>query len=594
MIKTTKNVWRLGTALILAVSAAATARADYSSTVLSQNPAGYYQLNETVVPAAAPVATNYGTLGSAATGTYTASPQTDATGPFSGAVSVGVDGSSQYINTPWTSGLNTSQFTYEVWALPAQVPLQASVGYVSASVDIGSPRAGWYLAQDGGTFGTGDSWVLRGFYQHTTTPMFQVNAPIAAGWNHIVVTFDGTTACMYVNGVLGFSTTNTFSPSTGLLSANTYVPNTGSAFVVGARSDHGFPFPGNVALPAIYGTALTASQVAAHYAAATSQTAYTTAVLGDSPLLYQTYLAPLTATANNLGTLSTAGNGLYIPDANPGVAGPVPPSYPGFSADNKAVQFDANGGSVKLPAFNFNTNTVTISGWVKASDIPTTTGAGIVVNSSGGLESGITLDNVHSGIGLGYTWAGDANTFNYSLSGDFGLAPLNQDEWDYVALVIQPNEADIYIASPTIPFQSVTNTYKHIVQPFSGNTLVGIDPAASINFLGGIDHVAIWNRSLSAGEIYTQFGSAIGTNPPVIFVDLQSPSAPIYAGDPLVLSANVGGTPNLSYQWYLNGSPIAAPLGTNAVYSKSLNLATDQGNYFVIVTNYYGHGNGFV
>ena len=584
MRNTTNNIWRLGAALLLAGSAAVTARADYSSTILSQNPAGYYQLNETVIPSAAPYATNYGTLGVSGQGTYVSAPTTDATGPFSGAVSVGFDGNSQYVNNNWVSGLNTTNFTVELWLNPAS-PSSFTYPASSVSFDTSPGRSGWYLAQDGiNNFGYGSAptWVFRTFKYQSSAVLYTLHTPITPGWTHLVATFDGTTASLYTNGVLAQSlSSSTYSA---------YVPNTDQPFTVGARSTLNYNWAGNAALPALYGSALSATRVAAHYAAATTQTAYTSVVQADSPLLYQTYLAPLTAPANNLGTLGSAGNGLYIPDASPAAAGPVPPTYPGFAADNKAVQFDAGGGSVQLPPFNFNTNTVTISGWVNASAVPAVKGAGIIVNGSGGLASGITLDNVNQGLGLGYSWAGDANTFNYSLSGDFGLASLNQNEWDYVALVVKPTEADIYIASPTIGFQSVTNYYKHIVQPFSANTFIGLDPTVtpSVNFLGGVDEVALWNRSLSAGELYTQFGAAVGSLAPRIFTDLLSPSQPVYDGDPLVLSADIGGTPNLSYQWYFNGNPIAAPLGTNSTYAKAFSLATDQGDYVVVVTNYYG------
>lgn len=101
--------------------------------------------------------------------------------------------------------------------------------------------------------------------------------------------------------------------------------------------------------------------------------------------------------------------------------------------------------------------------------------------------------------------------------------------------------------------------------------------------------MAVWNRALPSGELYTEYGSAVGGLKPIIFGDPPSPSQPIVAGDILTLTVNAGGTPNLSYQWRQNGAPIPPPAGTNVVYTKpNFSIAGDSGNYSVIVTNNFG------
>ena len=91
----------LGGAMILAMFAALPARADYPSTVLAQNPAGYWRLNETTQPAVVTTTANKGSLGATADGTYNNDPTRGLPGPFAGSVAVGFDGSSQSITTPW-------------------------------------------------------------------------------------------------------------------------------------------------------------------------------------------------------------------------------------------------------------------------------------------------------------------------------------------------------------------------------------------------------------------------------------------------------------------------------------------------------------
>lgn len=576
-----KTLVRLGSTLLLALSTALTARADYASTVISQNPVGYYQLNETVQPTSSS-ATNSGSLGSSANGTYVSLPSLNQPGPFTGSVSVGLDGTSQYVSVPWLAGLNTPAFSFEIWANPAQVP---KFDYLASSVEVTSPRSGWYFAQDdGSTFGLGSAWVIRFFNQNASTPSVTLSAPVvttAGTWVLLTLTYNGTTAVLYTNGVAADTETPTG-----------YVPNVDAPFTIGARSSLNFEWPGKIAETAMYGTALTAGRVAAHYTAAkTAPATYATTVLADAPLTYYRFQAPSQPIAANSGTLGSAGNGLYLADAVAGTPGPTPPPYPGFSAANKAPAFDAGSGAVRLPAFNFNTNTVTITCWVNATNLPTAenAGAGIVVCDGGSTASGLIIDGVNGGLGLGYFWNNDPNTYEVSLSGDLGLPMLNNAEWDYVALVIQPTEADIYISSPTIPFTSVTNFYPNVNQAFDAATLIGIDGGAvpPDPFNGAIDEVAIWDRSLASGELYSQYASAVGGLGPIVFSGPPSPDQPIVAGDTLTLVVNAGGTPNLFYQWYSNSVAISG--ANSSVYTKpNFSIAADSGTYFVIVTNSFG------
>lgn len=587
-----KPIRQVGAAMLLVMTLGREARADYPSTIESQSPPIYYQLNETIQPSPAPLATNSGTLGANGNGYYVGLPTFNAPGPFTGSVSVGLDGATTWVTNSWVPGLNTSKFTYEMWANPAQVPFSGSVAYLASSAELNSPRSGWYLAQDNGsTFDHGSAWVCRGFYQNGTTPLFEIYAPVVSGWTHIAITFDGTTASIYTNGVLSLSTNKAWIDGVTPISSLTWVPNVDAPFTVGIRSSINFPWPGNVAEPAIYTNALSSTRIAAHYnAAKTAPATYAATVLADAPVLYQQYQAPPNATANNSGTLGSAGNGLYLADASVGAAGPVPPTYTGFSSANKCASFDAGGGAVRIPAVNFNTNTVTISCWVNATTASEAEGSGIVVCDDGVTGAGLITDSTFSGLGLGFYWNNDSTTYNWSPASDSGLPTLNEGEWAFVALVVDPTNATIYISSPTIPFTSASLPYTYVSQQFGGPTLIGTDAGVpTYSFDGLIDEVSMWNRSLSSGELYTEYGAAVGGLAPVIFADPPTPSQPIVAGDTLVLPVNAGGTPALTYQWRLNGNPIPPPLGTNSVYTKSnFNIVADSGAYDVIVANAFG------
>jgi Concanavalin A-like lectin/glucanases superfamily/Immunoglobulin domain len=573
--------------LLLVLSAARQVRADYQSTVLSQGPAGYWRLNEIVQPPFNSIATNQGSMLASANGNYIGSPVHQLPGPFAGSVALGLDGVSQYVSTPWVAGLNTTSFSFELWANPALVPKFA---YLASSAELGSPRSGWYLAQDNGsTFGVGSAFVVRMFNTNAANPDVSLSAPITTAgiWYHLVLTSDGTTASLYTNGVLAQSAVLTNYPAGSVK----YVPNVDAPFTVGIRSSLNFPWPGQVAESAMYSSVLSATRVAAHYTAATTAPGtYASTVLADAPLLYDRYTEPADVSSANIGTLGSAANAKYQFGTTPGVVGPRTIPYPGFAATNTAVAFNASGASVSVPALNFNTNTVTISGWVNASNIQSA-GAGLVVCDAGTTYAGLTINAIDGGLELGYVWNNDPNTYNWGTAANLGvpLPTLPDSDWAYVALVVSPSQASIFVASTNIPFSGATNVFNHVNQLFEGATLFGSDGGASALALNGaLDEVAIWNRSLGAGELYSQYASAVGGLSPQIFADPQAPSQPVVIGDTLTLTVDAGGTPNLTYFWRENTTTIVLITTNVNVYSKPNFGFGDVGTYDVIVSNAFG------
>jgi len=586
-----KTLTRLAGVTLLAAAAVGTALADYSTTVLSQNPQGYWRLNATTIPAFNIISTNLGSVGSVGNGTNVASPVHELPGPFTGSTAVGLDGSSQYINVPHSSSINTSNFTFEIWVKPKS---DTFFGYMASSVDFSTipARSGWYLAQDDGSiFSAAKAYVFRTFYGGGTAGAATVIVPLAADatntWTHLAFTHtvvNGTnvTLTAYTNGV----------PAATNSTTRGYIPCLAAPLTVGCRSTVNFFWPGEAAETTVYPTALSSSQLNTHYTTAmTTPANYQSTIQADAPVVYFRHKEPADTVAVNSSLAGTSLNGLYQVGTLPAQTGPRPATYPGFEASNYAVGFDSSGASVSVPPLNFNTNTVSMSAWVKATSAIQDLGAGIVVCDAGTTYAGLTIDYNFGGLALGYTWNDDGASFNWSPTFDYGFPTLPENDWAYVALVVTPTNAAIYLAftNDATSFVSITNEINHVNEAFDGATLIGSDAAdPSFSFNGNIDEVAVFNRALSAGELYSQYAAAVGGVAPKIFNDLLGPSEAVAVGDPLELIIDVGGSPDLVYVWQKIGSGTVGLTTNSGTFTIASAVLADAGTYEVTVTNASG------
>ncbi len=565
---------------LLALTAAPVTHAvDYPTTVVGQNPAAYWRFN-TTAPTQPSVTTapNLGSLGAADNGTYAGNQGffRSAPGAIAGDSGVFLDGGTQAIQTgSFDSALNPAgNFTVETWAAPDVVP--GTTTCVVSCGDFGSPRAGWLIYQ------TGTGFNLRMYNQNglNTSLSITANTNMVAGtYYHLVSTFDGTTAKMYVNGVL-LATGN----PTG------YVPGTAGVFSIGTRSDNAFYWAGKEDEVAWYPSVLSADTIAAHYSAATTNAAgYATQILASNPALYFRLGEAGDPLIANQGVLGAAAKGDIVYPATTGFAGPQSPSLPGFEANNYAMDL-SGGGFMQVRPLNLKTNGVTITCWIQPNGSQAG-GAGIVMQrartAAGGAYSstaGLVADAA-GGLNLGYNWDGDASTYNW-----FSGVALNDGAWNFVALIIQSNQAVLFSPNGAATGPS-TNYATHASLQFEGTTYIGEDPfnnasPATRAFLGALDEVAVFQRTLSLGEVYTEYGAALGNVAPMVFNSPQAPANPLNAGDPLSLVVDAGGTPGFTYQWRKNNQAIAG--ATTSAFNLPAAATTDSGNYDVVLNSTYG------
>lgn len=261
-------------ALLLSAWPLSAAQSGYRSVVLADNPIGYWEFDETSGTTAAD-------SGGATQqpGTYENCTLGQASAFTALGTAAGFDGSTSRVQIPQNAvfELGTGDFSVELW-------------YSTPSTGRGD-IFNFKNENDFGIFanlsGSGEiSGYHNGFLNGTTTT---VNA-----WHHVVVTRSAGTSLFYVDGVQVASNANTQS-----FSANAPIfigANHGGApgYVMG------IPFTGLVDEVAVYGTALSAARVLAHYQAADTPVA---------PVVANVPAASLQASAAVIGAqLTTVGN----------------------------------------------------------------------------------------------------------------------------------------------------------------------------------------------------------------------------------------------------------------------------------------------
>ncbi len=222
----------------------------YRDAVLSDTPAAFWRLGE------ASGTTTADASGNNRAGSYIDSPTLGLTGALVGDsnTAAGFNGSGQYVQVPFSSALNPSSFTVEAWVYLAGG--QGTQRSVVTSRDQGSKmtRGYWLLADSTNTW---QLWLGTGgnHWSKLVGPAVTLNQ-----WTHLVASYDGTTARLYVNGVQLAS------------GSRTYVRNVVRPLRLAAGRTEGNPnafFPGRLDEVAIYSAALSAARVQTHYKAGT-------------------------------------------------------------------------------------------------------------------------------------------------------------------------------------------------------------------------------------------------------------------------------------------------------------------------------------
>jgi len=610
-----RTCYLLAGAVVLAVGGAAQARADYPSSVLALNPLGYWHFDEVATSPALNSVANSSPLGSIANGCVVGAAAPGEPGIVGNSVRFFHTSSSDVglctskIDVPYNAALNPGPpFTIEFWAKPASLQTYGGdTAPPTGTCPISNFDPNWYGANRSGWLfymNNVGRWQFRlgtvGGYAGSISGTSGNAAP--GVWQHIVATWDGATANLYANGALigsgAASVANWTDNSESFLRLGGS-PLTGTGAVAPANSassnNGNRGFDGWVDEVAIYPAMLSPASIAAHYAAATTNTAgYDAQILADGPVAYWNLDEPVVTPpdpstytyAANSGSLASAADGTNqwgTLAAQPG------PGYAGFGPNDKAVFFDGDNGYFQVndaPDLHF-AGRITLMAWIKPTEQDFFRDIIAHGFNNNGAETFLRISR-----GSGTAGYGDGNYYEIGASDgssyyDSALFPIPAGDignWVFVAGTydganwnLYRNGALVATAAPTgADFGAVDVTNRWTIGSRS-------DPGAGQGqFFGGwINEPAIFNTALSAAQVYALFNA--GQVPPVITRAPQDPGA-VFDGSSVSFSVWADGSATLNYSWTSNGITTGVTT-TNFILS---NLGVGKTTVAVTVSNPYG------
>jgi hypothetical protein len=543
----------------------------YAKALLSLHPVAYWQLNETNPVPAADVITNSGSLGLFGTGF----PFNNVAQGVSGMVnhcasfsnpSLDVTYLGSYVAVPWNPILNPpGPFTVEFWVKPNQNTSDyfCPVSSIDASQNAAGSRFGWVFYE-----GPGNQWVFRmgnfnGYVAELTGGTTQTNV-----WQHVAGVYDGANVTLYVNG----------SPVAGPAPVSGYGPNTNAtaALCIGATSFGNRTFDGSVDELAVYASALSAFTIAAHCQAAfTNNQHYDTQILANHPVGYwnldePSYTTPPASSlpgAFNLGSLSSAANGIFEPGSVPGVTGV---QGVGFGPANWACAFQASS-YIDVPGSSFQfSGPLTLIAWVKS---PPGLGATQSLVSQGTNSCRLTMD------ASGHPHFADA----MQSFGDL-VAPnaINDNQWHLLAGTYDGTNTESLFVDGQLSAQSSNATASPVVTGEDFWIGGDPDPGAFQFFNGAIDEVGAFTNALTANQLLWLFSAA--SNGAFL-------NAPKYSASSGSITLSWSAVPNLTYElevatnlgqqsWSVLYSNLWA---TNTAFELSLPAGSDPQHFYRVL-----------
>jgi hypothetical protein len=236
----------------------------YPQAVLADSPSFFWPLNETSGSTAADASPN------GFTGIYEPGTTQGAAGPITGSTdtSTAFDGHTGLVTSASSAAMSASQaFSVEGW-------FKTTTNTGGKLIGFGNGQTGMSSDYDRHVYMMNDGQLVFGVYN---SGVFTIETPLAYNdgqWHYVVATFDsGTGMALYVDGRLVGTNPNTAAqPYTGYWrvggdNLNGWNLDPWGSNSQGTTEPYGYYFGGDIGDVAVYPAALSAAQVAAHYAA---------------------------------------------------------------------------------------------------------------------------------------------------------------------------------------------------------------------------------------------------------------------------------------------------------------------------------------
>lgn len=230
------------------------------------------------------------------------------------------------------------------------------------------------------------------------------------------------------------------------------------------------------------------------------------------------------------------------------------------------------------PSLNFDTvSNFSIAAWVRGSPSQVS-GAAIIAKGYGGSTEEYTVD-VSGGFYRFYVRNSAAAAVNaQSSSPPNGLWQHLVATYDGPFTTMNLYLNGVLIASNTAAPAQLLAGNGHEVSIGSRQSAAGI---YNLPFVGTIDDVRLYNRTLSSNDVQNLYQSA-GLLAPVFYTQPVS-NATLFVGNNYTLSTVVDGTAPVTLQWQKNSTNI--PNATNMTYSITNAQPEDAGTYVLIASN---------
>lgn len=327
-------------------------------------------------------------------------------------------------------------------------------------------------------------------------------------WHHVVGTYSSTTMKLYIDGVQ-YGTTQAGNAGTQGSPVTTWI---------GSSGGNGEYFNGTLDELAIYPSALTQTQVTAHYNAGN---AYKVALAADAPTVH------LPFSANALGTAGVGSRATTL-TASAGVTWGtgISDSAPVFSGSTTATYAEY---SIATANDIFNTGTWTMETWFKKANTTDALGYHEVVNSFDTNNQVVIYGDDNTGhVALWYNFAGGART---KLVGPL----INDTNWHHAVAASDGTTVHFYVDGVDIGTTGPAG-----VGTFGTSTPLWVAAYGTAvnneNWHGSIDEVALWKgTALSQARVQAHYIAGGGAIPnvtvtPPAMTGTLTEVAPVVAG----------------------------------------------------------------